>query len=82
MDGKTIADLVHDDIVDLSFGMGFCSENQDLNRQFFEAVHLIVWKALSEQGRKQQRRSIRQLADQLACERERWMRKVQKVSLS
>jgi hypothetical protein len=82
MEEKNTADLTHDQIVELAVRMGFLSENEALNRKFFRTVHLIVWKALAGQTRKQHRKALRQLKDELALERSRWMRKVQKASLS
>lgn len=82
MDVKLLADLAHDDLVDLCFSMGYFSEDKEINRQFFQAVHLIIWRKLEEVARKQQEKDVRDLADLLACERARWMQKIQKVSLS
>ena len=82
MDVKTIADLAHDELVDLCVSVGYFSEDADINNRFFAAVHLIVWRKLDEVAREQNKEDVQKLRQLLACERSRWMQRLQKVSLS
>ena len=76
MDEKTLADFAYDEIVEISFTLGFWSDDQELNHRFFDLVHAAVWRALHDGLERQRKELHREYLRHLAQTRQAWLERL------